>query len=130
MKLREFAQIIDRLMAHPGNAESDVVILRSDPAVGPHANTAIKNVGAGFDWDKGKILIFPEQLLYLQNDVDQIKALRHTIDGLTWDLNSEKRERRRLAGKVRELIPLLDQNKVDDELLRKLGEVDAPNVDS
>lgn len=39
----------------------------------PHTN--IKSIGLGFDWDRGKLIIYPEQTLR-EIDRDEIKTLK------------------------------------------------------
>ena len=46
-------------------------------------NTNIKRIDLGFDWDRGKLIIYPEQTLR-EIDRDEIKALRGKYEELGW----------------------------------------------
>ena len=48
----------------------------------PHTN--IKSINLGFDWDRGKLIIHPEQTLR-EIDRDEIKALKDKYEELGWN---------------------------------------------
>ena len=51
--------------------------------IGGTPNTNIKRIDLGFDWDRGKLIIYPEQTLR-EIDRDEIKALRDKYEELGW----------------------------------------------
>lgn len=42
-----------------GLGDEEVVIKLSQPSIGPTACATIDGVGLGFDWDMGKVFLFP-----------------------------------------------------------------------
>ena len=51
--------------------------------IGGTSNTNVKSANLGFDWDTGKLLIYPEQTLREINR-DEIKALKDNYEELGW----------------------------------------------
>ncbi len=51
--------------------------------IGGTPNTNIKCINLGFDWDRGKLIIYPEQTLR-EIDRDEIKALKDKYEELGW----------------------------------------------
>lgn len=49
--------------------------------IGGTPNTNIKSINLGFDWDAGKLTIYPEQTL-LEIDRDEIKTLKDNYEEL------------------------------------------------
>lgn len=47
----------------------------------PHTN--IQSINLGFDWDRGKLIIYPEQTLR-EIDRDEIKTLKDKYEELGW----------------------------------------------
>lgn len=53
------------------DAEDLVIAVKKPyPTIGGTPYTEVKAVFEGFDWDKGKIFIYPENDLYLVKDID------------------------------------------------------------
>ena len=51
--------------------------------IGGTPNTNIKCINLGFDWDRGKLIIYPEQILREINR-DEIKTLKDNYEELSW----------------------------------------------
>lgn len=60
MNVKQLKQLLDRM-----DDEDKVVIpvSRGQPAVGPKQVTGVKTISQGFDWDKGKVFLNPEELV-------------------------------------------------------------------
>lgn len=55
--LAKLHRILDR---RPDDWDLDVVIETNDPGIPAPMTVRVKNVGEGFDWTNGKLLIYPE----------------------------------------------------------------------
>lgn len=55
--------------------EQQVIATHKVGLIGGTPNTNIKFINLGFDWDRGKLIIYPEQTLR-EIDRDEIKALK------------------------------------------------------
>ena len=65
-----------------GHAEDEVVIVLADKSIGAHASSGIESAFAGFDWDRGRILVRPTKSVVSEEksrDVPQVKVLWHDI---------------------------------------------------
>ena len=65
MKASELKKIIDNYLC-VAKDDFEVVIRIHENWVGPTPSTGIKRIDCGFDWDKGKLLIMPDQDLKLK----------------------------------------------------------------
>jgi hypothetical protein len=90
-----------------------VVCVERVGTVGATPTVSIKTANAGFDWDQGRLMLYPEKNLR-EIDRDEIAALRKNYDELGWSLykiNNIKRENKQLKEQVRLLKQELDQLK-------------------
>jgi len=61
MTLRELKERVDSRVSRLKDGEDeDVTILNNKPSMGPRGMTAVKSVNSGFDWEKGRFIITPE----------------------------------------------------------------------
>lgn len=51
--------------------------------IGGTPNTNIKCINLGFDWDRSKLIIYPEQTLW-EISRDEIKTLKDNYEELGW----------------------------------------------
>lgn len=67
------------------NLEDVQVVIDSHKVgmIGGTPTTNIKSINLGFDWDKGKLIISPENILR-EIDRDEIKMLRDKYEELSW----------------------------------------------
>ena len=81
MTCQDLKDKLDTLCKH-GHAEDEVVIVLADKSLGAHASSGIESVFAGFDWDRGKILVRPTKSVVSEErsrDVPQVKVLWHDV---------------------------------------------------
>ena len=96
MKLSELHALVERAIGIGGARAADlrVVVVRSDPSVGPHACTDIKAAGPGIDWDSSTFQIWPAEGLHVRTDVEEIKRLRRELDKAMYELMMLRREKK------------------------------------
>ena len=83
MYLHEISERISRLSGHA--PELDVrIVIQSQGSVGATPSVAVRDVVAGFDWDNGKLLIYPEHALTSLTP-DDVAAIRDSVrKGGSW----------------------------------------------
>ena len=70
--------------------------------IGGTPNTNIKCINLGFDWDRGKLIIYPEQTLR-EIDRDEIKTLKDKYEELGWSkykIDKIVKENKKLKGQL------------------------------
>ena len=81
--MHEISERVMRLSSHAPELEVRIVI-QSQGSVGATPSMAVRDVVAGFDWDNGKLLIYPEQALTALTP-DDIAAIRDSVrKGGSW----------------------------------------------
>ncbi|EJL4255088.1 hypothetical protein NMI80_000160 [Shigella flexneri] len=66
MKFSKFSELVNRLLSnnHSHRRDMDVTIVVHSPgSIGSTPSVEVQSIHAGFDWDSGKVLIFPSQPL-------------------------------------------------------------------
>ena len=66
MKFSKFSELVNRILSnnHSHRRDMDVTIVVHSPgSIGSTPSVEVKSIHAGFDWDSGKVLIFPSQPL-------------------------------------------------------------------
>ncbi len=66
MKFSKFSELVNRILSnnHSHRRDMDVTIVVHSPgSIGSTPSVAVQSIHAGFDWDSGKVLIFPAQPL-------------------------------------------------------------------
>ncbi|EKP5132307.1 TPA: hypothetical protein ACWHSQ_004130 [Salmonella enterica] len=66
MKLSKFSELVNRILSnnHSHRRDMDVTIVVHSPgSIGSTPSVEVQSIHAGFDWDSGKVLIFPSQPL-------------------------------------------------------------------
>ena len=62
MTIRELKERVDLIISRlKDNEDLDVVIPNNTPSMGPIGATSVKGVQSGFDWNKGRLFIYPEK---------------------------------------------------------------------
>jgi hypothetical protein len=65
MKFSELKEYIKHLEKFCKNSDDlQLVVKTNDPCIGPSSAVNVKAISCGIDWDKGRILIYPEKNLY------------------------------------------------------------------
>lgn len=89
MTLSELKELVEQMeqqaIRQRLNLEDVQVVIATHKVglVGGTPNTNIKCINLGFDWDRGKLIIHPEQTLR-EIDRDEIKALKDKYEELGW----------------------------------------------
>lgn len=89
MTLSELKELVEQMeqqaVRQRLNLEEIQVVIASHKVglIGGTPSTNIKDINLGFDWDKGKLIIYPEQTLR-EIDRDEIKTLRDKYEELVW----------------------------------------------
>ena len=107
MNLLELKQAVDRAVEGNIDASQISVEIKVERvgAVGGTPSQLLKTAYLGFDWDRGKFLLYPETALR-EIDRDEIKKLRENYDELGWKLyqiQNLKRENAKLKQEINEL---------------------------
>lgn len=66
MKFSKFCELVNRILSnnHSHRRDMDVTIVVHSPgSIGSTPSVEVQSIHAGFDWDSGKVLIFPSQPL-------------------------------------------------------------------
>ena len=66
MKFSKFSELVNRILSnnHRHRRDMDVTIVVHSPgSIGSTPSVEVQSIHAGFDWDSGKVLIFPTQPL-------------------------------------------------------------------
>ncbi|HFV4773015.1 TPA: hypothetical protein ACIWR0_005522, partial [Escherichia coli] len=71
MKFSKFSELVNRILLnrilsnnHSHRRDMDVTIVVHSPgSIGSTPSVEVQSIHAGFDWDSGKVLIFPAQPL-------------------------------------------------------------------
>ena len=107
MKLHEFKNIVEHCNNSLYESEEEKVVIaikRPWATVGGSPFVEVKSASSGFDWDKGKFFIYPEQSLYLLQDTsaDKVTELSKELDRIHYELWTTKQEVKRLKKQLKE----------------------------
>lgn len=89
MSLSELKELVEQMeqqvIRQRLNLEDVQVVIATHKVglIGGTPNTNVKRIDLGFDWDRGKLIIYPEQTLR-EIDRDEIKALKDKYEELGW----------------------------------------------
>ena len=109
MTLSELRDVIDRVIENynrygGGREVVASIVVRVPGAIGGTPTVNVKSIQAGFDWDNGKLLIYPEKDLRTI-EADEILALRKANEKEGW----AEYENRGLKAQVKKLRKQLDE---------------------
>jgi CO dehydrogenase/acetyl-CoA synthase delta subunit len=100
MKMSDLKYLMDH---YRGRDDLEVVVcVERAGAIGATPAVSVKSANLGFDWDQGRLVLYPETTLR-EIDRDEIAALRKNYDELGWSLykvNNIKRENKQLKEQV------------------------------
>ena len=58
MKLSEFKKMVERIEPEHADDDPEVVIVLDEPQMGMVANTHVRSIHRGIDWERGYVLIY------------------------------------------------------------------------
>jgi len=107
MTLSELRDIIDRAIEnhdHYGGKLVPSIVVKTVGQIGGTPSVGITSIQSGFDWDAGKLLIYPEKDLRTI-EADELLALRKANEKQGW----AEYENRGLKAEVKRLRKQLDE---------------------
>ncbi|WP_318651907.1 hypothetical protein [Escherichia fergusonii] len=87
MKFSKFSELVNRILSnnHSQRRDMDVtIVVHSTGHIGSTPSVGVQSIQAGFDWDAGKVLIFPAQPLTTLTP-EQISDITESVrKGQSW----------------------------------------------
>ena len=109
MNIFELKEKLDHIISTKRDYELDrmqvVIPIKSVGAAGGTPCVDIKSVIAGFDWDDGKLMLYPVEDLS-RTDHDYLAKMKEQASGLGWsvyEFQNLKRENKRLLKEIKTL---------------------------
>ncbi|MDW3398304.1 hypothetical protein NQ285_22670 [Escherichia coli] len=133
MKFSKFSELVNRILSnnHSHRRDMDVTIVVHSPgSIGSTPSVEVQSIHAGFDWDSGKVLIFPSQPLTTLTP-EQITDITDSVrKGQSWHAYQEYKKHQEQLEKLsieldaaKQRIAELEGNRtalaVENELVRK-----------
>ena len=133
MKFSKFSELVNRILSnnHSHRRDMDVTIVVHSPgSIGSTPSVEVQSIHAGFDWDSGKVLIFPSQPLTTLTP-EQITDITDSVrKGQYWHAYQEYKKHQEQLEKLsieldaaKQRIAELEGNRtalaVENELARK-----------
>ncbi|HEP0652765.1 TPA: hypothetical protein QIU52_004684 [Escherichia coli] len=133
MKFSKFSELVNRILSnnHSHRRDMDVTIVVHSPgSIGSTPSVEVQSIHAGFDWDSGKVLIFPSQPLTTLTP-EQITDITDSVrKGQSWHAYQEYKKHQEQLEKLsieldaaKQRIAELEGNRtalaVENELARK-----------
>ncbi|MBJ6673983.1 hypothetical protein JC961_25060 [Escherichia coli] len=134
MKFSKFSELVNRILSnnHSHRRDMDVTIVVHSPgSIGSTPSVEVQSIHAGFDWDSGKVLIFPSQPLTTLTP-EQITDITDSVrKGQSWHAYQEYKKHQEQLEKLsieldaaKQRIAELEGNRtalaVENELARKV----------
>lgn len=121
MKFSKFSELVNRILSnnHSHRRDMDVTIVVHSPgSIGSTPSVEVQSIHAGFDWDSGKVLIFPSQPLTTLTP-EQITDITDSVrKGQSWHAYQEYKKHQEQLEKlsieldaVKQRIAELDGNR-------------------
>ncbi|EGZ5232724.1 hypothetical protein CGE18_003279 [Escherichia coli] len=111
MKFSKFSELVNRILSnnHSHRRDMDVTIVVHSPgSIGSTPSVEVQSIHAGFDWDSGKVLIFPAQPLTTLTP-EQITDITDSVrKGQSWHAYQEYKKHK---GQLEKLSIELDTAK-------------------
>ena len=107
MNLLELQQLVEGFIERGSNPEEIRVCvpIKTIGAIGGTPVADIKSIQLGFDWDHGKLLLYTDKNLMLE-DPDTLQKLRKEMDDMGWskfENDRLKRENKKLLKRIEEI---------------------------
>ena len=97
MKIKEVKEILNHSDHHD---DDDLTIHLSMPSMGPRAMVEVKNIGFGFDWERGKVIIEPTERVSIKTKEEDVY---HMAADLLMDMATSK-SRSYLCKEARQIL--------------------------
>ena len=103
MKFSKFSELVNRILSnnHSHRRDMDVTIVVHSPgSIGSTPSVEVQSIPAGFDWDSGKVLIFPAQPLTTLTP-EQITDITDSVrKGQSWHAYQEYKKHKEQLEKL------------------------------
>ncbi|HBN5998762.1 TPA: ead/Ea22-like family protein [Escherichia coli] len=103
MKFSNFSELVNRILSnnHSHRRDMDVTIVVHSPgSIGSTPSVEVQSIHAGFDWDSGKVLIFPAQPLTTLTP-EQITDITDSVrKGQSWHAYQEYKKHKEQLEKL------------------------------
>ena len=103
MKFPKFSELVNRILSnnHSHRRDMDVTIVVHSPgSIGSTPSVEVQSIHAGFDWDSGKVLIFPAQPLTTLTP-EQITDITDSVrKGQSWHAYQEYKKHKEQLEKL------------------------------
>ncbi|EFN7236516.1 hypothetical protein AAIM44_004392 [Escherichia coli] len=103
MKFSKFSELVNRILSnnHSQRRDMDVTIVVHSPgSIGSTPSVEVQSIHAGFDWDSGKVLIFPAQPLTTLTP-EQITDITDSVrKGQSWHAYQEYKKHKEQLEKL------------------------------
>ncbi|WP_341824408.1 ead/Ea22-like family protein [Escherichia coli] len=103
MKFSKFSELVNRILSnnHSHRRDMDVTIVVHSPgSIGSTPSVELQSIHAGFDWDSGKVLIFPAQPLTTLTP-EQITDITDSVrKGQSWHAYQEYKKHKEQLEKL------------------------------
>ncbi|EKF3394657.1 hypothetical protein OY653_004590, partial [Escherichia coli] len=103
MKFSKFSELVNRILSnnHSHRRDMDVTIVVHSPgSIGSTPSVEVQSIHAGFDWDSGKVLIFPAQPLTALTP-EQITDITDSVrKGQSWHAYQEYKKHKEQLEKL------------------------------
>lgn len=103
MKFYKFSELVNRILSnnHSHRRDMDVTIVVHSPgSIGSTPSVEVQSIHAGFDWDSGKVLIFPAQPLTTLTP-EQITDITDSVrKGQSWHAYQEYKKHKEQLEKL------------------------------
>ncbi|HCP3690515.1 TPA: hypothetical protein ODM59_005363 [Escherichia coli] len=103
MKFSKFSELVNRILSnnHSHRRDMDVTIVVHSPgSIGSTPSVEFQSIHAGFDWDSGKVLIFPSQPLTTLTP-EQITDITDSVrKGQSWHAYQEYKKHKEQLEKL------------------------------
>lgn len=103
MKFSKFSELVNRILSnnHIHRRDMDVTIVVHSPgSIGSTPSVEVQSIHAGFDWDSGKVLIFPAQPLTTLTP-EQITDITDSVrKGQSWHAYQEYKKHKEQLEKL------------------------------
>lgn len=104
MKLKELRELLAARDFWDGELEV-VIPVKVAGSVAAQPYTKVKSLQAGFDWDQGKLFVYPEVNLR-ECDRDELKSIQKKLEDIGWNMYENRRlkaENKKLKKQIQEL---------------------------
>ncbi|HGZ2292568.1 TPA: hypothetical protein ACN03A_000378 [Shigella boydii] len=103
MKFSKFSELVNRILSnnHSHRRDMDVtIVVHSPSSIGSTPSVEVQSIHAGFDWDSGKVLIFPAQALTTLTP-EQITDITDSVrKGQSWHAYQEYKKHKEQLEKL------------------------------